>query len=171
MKMTVIVNLWTMIIAWCLYLNGYTLVALLVSGMAAVIVLMMIGEVNYKRMVFTAVALYAFLFGLYITSSIPYYFSALHIFFSIQILDASIVGEYLYQADRDFVQAILSVCAVSMAVIFVVILMVNDADYSLFTKNNLFLMESFIFLPYFQSCICPLAYRALRPVHHRKGAV
>ena len=171
MKTKVTLDLWGMITAWCLYLNGHTLIAMIVA--AAVTAMMLAGEdeVSLRRIIAVSIAFYAVMFSFYIRSSVPYFFPGLHFFLAVQTVNASLISEYLYHLDRDYVLAILSITAIAMAALFGLIMLANDADYSLFTKGNLFLMGLFIFLPYFIPCACCCIHQAIKPVRYRKGAV
>ena len=171
MKTKVILDLWGMIISWCLYLNGHTAAAFAVAVVMTVMMLLSEGEVSFRRVAAVSLAFYAVQFSLYLTSSIPFFFPGLHVFLAVQILNASLVNEHLSRLDHDLVPAVLSVTALAMAFICGLILLVDDADYSLFTKKNLFLMVSFIFLPYFLPCAYRFVYQVIRPVDHRKGAL
>ena len=170
MKTLLVADLWGMIIGWCLYLNGYTMIASAEVFLMALIALIRLGEVNYQRMAMVSIGSYVALFGLYVTSDISYFFSALHVFLAIQALNSAIMNEYLWQTDRNFVLAILSMILLGMAFISVLIILVNDIDYSIFTKRNLFLMEAFIFLPYLFPCAYCFLKQAMRPVVHKQGA-
>ena len=170
MKMFLIADLWTMIVSWCLYLNGYETAACALGVIVSMTALFLIEEIDYLRMTALVIAFYTVAFGLYVTSGIQSFFPGLHVFLAIGILNASIANEYLMKTDTDFVLALLSVMAAGMAMFIALIMIADVSDYSLFTRANLVIMTSFIFLPYLIPCLMILGYRVLRPVHDKEKA-
>ena len=160
MKKTLIGNLWLMIVAWCMYLNGFALIAMLI-GISGTLILMIRCEADHKRCIILFVILYGLVLSELHTGTIPYFFPDLYMFMAIVIINAAATNEYYYAIRNKSVLPMLSVILVACAVLSLVIFIVPDADYSLFKKSNLFLMESFIFLPYLLPMLYSYAYKWL----------
>ena len=155
MKETLIRNLWLMIIAWCLYLNGYTLIAMGTALITGVCVLVKKGEADLKRSGLFALCMYTVILSLYHSGNIPYFFPSLHIFMAAMMFNAAVCyGLYGKMKRKDLVK-VLGFVSLAFLAVFILISFVPGEDYTLFGKRSLYLMESFIFLPY----QIPMLYR------------
>lgn len=159
---TLIKNYWMIIIAWCLLLNGLGSLGIVLALLACVYALIVKSEVNYWRVTAICMMQYSVSLMLLLPSSIPYYFPKLHIFLTVICLNASISNEYLFSLKKNqFVRFIL-VTILSMFVLSLLIVILPDELYTLFTKRNLFLMEAYIFLPYLIPLLSVYAYKRNR---------
>ena len=158
MKKILILNLWLMMISWCLFLNGYVLVSILVSCASTACLLMNLGEVDHKRCAVTCVVFHIIMAGLYYRNNIPYFFPGFNQFMIFMVINAAICGEYPYHMKRKAFLPILSAAFIAFLSFIFLIIIIPGSDYTIFTKGNLFLMVCFIFLPYLIPMI--LAYLA-----------
>ena len=167
MKETLIRNLWLMIIAWCLYLNGYTLIAMGTALITGVCVLVKKGEADLKRSGLFALCMYTVILSLYHSGNIPYFFPSLHIFMAAVMFDVFACIEYFASMKRKDLLPILMFVFGAMIAIFIAIAAAPDDEYTLFSKASLYLFGSFIFLPY----LIPMTYcyvvRTLRVIERR----
>lgn len=155
MKDTLIYDLWGMIIAWCLYLNGYILLSVLLAMACGLYLAVMEGEVLKQKELLAFVCIYVAMLCLYYTSSIPYFFPSLHIFMAAMMFNAAVCyGLYGKMKRKDLVK-ILGFVSLAFLAVFILISFVPGEDYTLFGRSSLYLMESFIFLPY----QIPMLYR------------
>ena len=148
MKMILILNLWLMMISWCLFLNGYVLVSILVSCVCTAYLLKNLGEVDYRRSALTCIIFHIIMAGLYFRSNIPYYFPGFNSFMICMVINAAICGEYPYHLKRKAFLPILSTVFFAFLGFIFLVIFVPGSDYTIFTKGSLFLMVGFIFLPY-----------------------
>ena len=155
-------NSWLVMFIWGVYLNGYGIIALLLGLIGTGLLLFVKGEVNYRRIIAVSIISYMVLIGVLFHSNIPYFFPDLHIFMSVIVLDAAVTNEYLYRVRKKIILQMLSLILAAYAMLSILIVILPDASYTIFSKNSLFLMESFIFLPYLLPLAYALAYRNFR---------
>ena len=154
MKETLIKNLWLMIVAWCLYLNGYTLIGMGVAMISGVCVLVKKGEADLKRSGLFALCMYTVILSLYHSGNIPYFFPSLHIFMAAVMFDVFACIEYFESMKRKDLLPILTFVFMAAILIGVLIFVAPEDEYTIFTKASLYLFGSFIFLPY----LIPMTY-------------
>lgn len=155
MKKVLIENLWLMAIGWCLYLNDHILASAAIMCFAALYSLYVIGEVDVLRCAVTFIGIYILTLCLYLAGNIPYFFPSLHIFMAAMMFNAAVCyGLYGKMKRKDLVK-VLGFVSLAFLAVFILISFVPGEDYTLFSKSSLYLMESFIFLPY----QIPMLYR------------
>lgn len=154
-------NYWLMIVAWCMFLNGYNLLANM-FGLAACAVLSTINKrINHWRMCFVGLAVFTTISLLLKDSNIPYFFSKLSVFLVTICINCSLTYEYLYLLKSRFIIPYLLVMVVSVSVLSLITMVLPNSSYSLFTKKSLYLMESIIFLPYLIPCLYIYTYKKI----------
>lgn len=154
MRRLLIYNYWLIIIAWCSFLNDLSLLAIILCLGACALLLKINKEVNYWRMSFLSVISYVTISFFLSMSNIPYFFPKLYFFIAIICLDLALTFERLYLLKSKYLYPFLIVMAICVSVLSLVVLLLPNSLYTLFSKNSLFAMLSLIFLPY----IVPLAY-------------
>lgn len=158
MKMLVIRNYWLMIISWCLFLNGKEILGILIGAIGCIYLLLFKDSINCYRILLIGFLMFVISCLILIPSNIPYFFSKLHILLMVISIDTAITNEYLYLFKNKFILPILLICLSTIIISSLLIIVLPDSLYSLFTKASLFKMLAFIFLPY----LLPLAYAAIR---------
>ena len=148
MKMILIINYWLMMASWCMFLNGYLVVALLL-GLAGII-LLMFGKkrINYFRLAILTIFIHSLALVFTYSYNIPYFFPKLELFISFMSLNGALSYEHLINAKKSTILPILFVMLLITISLLVLIAFVPADLYSIFGKNRLFMMESLIFLPY-----------------------
>ena len=148
MKRILIYNYWTMIFAWCMYLNGWSLFGTALGLLAGVILLMVKSEADPWRIVSVAVLMYCPILLVLNFSRIPLFFPGSYFFLAAVCFNTAAVNEYLYLFRAKVVMPILTIILISMTVLTILIAVLPSELYTLFGKSNLYLMDAFIFLPY-----------------------
>lgn len=154
MKRKLIYNYWLIIVAWCLFLNNLALVAIIVSILTSLMLVFSRGKINYWRMCFVSVLSYGIISILLSLSNIIIFFPKLYVFIASICFNLSITNESLYLFKSKCLKPVLIVMIVGFTIISIVGFILPDGLYTVFTKINLYLMISFIFLPY----LIPLVY-------------
>ncbi len=166
MRKLIVKNYWMMMVAWIVAINGYEVIGMLL-GLAASVMLMRVGKkLNLWRLLAVCLLCYSTSLLFLLMSSIPYYFPKLYIFMTGVSLNMAVTSEYLCYLKKRFIIPILLFNAIGMLISFLLIKIVPDADYSLFTKGNLYLMSSLIFLPYL---IIEIAWAVKKTIVYRKN--
>ena len=161
MRRKLIYNYWLMIIAWCMFLNRLTLLAIL-FGLAACAMLAMIQRrINYWRMSFVSVISYVMISFLLIRSNIPYFFSELYIFLAVVCLNLAFTNERLYLFKSKYLKPFLIVMLISISVLSIIAYLLPNDLYTLFSKSSLYAMICLIFLPYIVTVMYCLSYKWL----------
>lgn len=171
MKETLIRNLWLMIIAWCLYLNGYTLIAMGTALITGVCVLVKKGEADLKRSGLFALCMYTVILSLYHSGNIPYFFPSLHTFGAMIAFDAAILQELMYKIRRKEMLTILSFMLMAYLLITLLVIFADESDYALFGKSSLFLMNAFIFLPFLIPSVLIYVHRTEQAIARKQQKV
>lgn len=155
MKKTLIANYYLVIIGWCIILNGYDFLALGIIVSACLLLLFKSRKINYWRAFSIAVLSYSLVSFFLFKSGIPYYFPKLNYFLFVICINNAILNEHILRFKDKILYRIILVSLVCVLVsCFLVRILPNDV-YTMFTKNNLLTMVSFIFLPYlFSPLIC-----------------
>lgn len=148
MKKTLVINLWLMIIAWCLFLNGYVYGSVLIVLAAAAYCLHRAGEVLCLRNAAVFALFAAVLICLCHTSNIPFFFPGIQVFLAAVMIDAGIFSGCLNRMKRRQIQPFFLSGLAAFILFELLIALVPGSSYTLFGKRSLFLMVSFIFLPY-----------------------
>ena len=158
MKMIVIRNYWLMIISWCLFLNGKENLALILGGLACIYILINRKDISAYRVVLLGLVMFILSCITLLSSNIPYFFPKLHILLMIVSINTAIANEYISSYKNSFILPVLFISLVSILISLLLVMILPDILYSLFTKRSLLIMVSFIFLPY----TIPLAYAAIK---------
>lgn len=148
MKKMLAINLWLMIIAWCMFLNGYVFMSMLIALSAAACSFCRAGEVPCLKNAVLFALFAAVSICLCHISSIPFFFPGLQVFLIAVMINAGIFGGCLNRMRRRQIQPFLLTALASFIIFNLMIAIVPEDSYTLFGKRNLFLMVSFIFLPY-----------------------
>ena len=162
MKRLLIYNYWTMIFAWCVYLNGWSLFATALGILAAAVLLMVKSEADPWRIAAVGTLMYCPILIVLNTSKIPFFFGGSHLFLAAVCINTAVVNEYLYLFRVGHVMPILAVMFTGISVLTILIAVLPSQLYTLFGKANLYLMDAFIFLPYLIPVLCCVLYKTFR---------
>lgn len=165
---TILKNSWLILIAWSLVLNSRALIGTITAALACTYLLFQRKELNCWRICTVCMFLYAMCFVTLLSGSIPYYFPELYIFLPAVCLDAALMNEYLQSLQkRELFLLVLTIVSCT-AVLAILILIVPEEAYLLFTKKNLFKMDALIFLPFLLPALAVLGYGCIRDVTCRQ---
>ena len=159
---TIVKNCWLMMIGWSLILNSQTMIGTVFAIAGCILLVLTLKEVNYWRICSVCMFLYAACLLTLLSGSIPYYFPELYFFLSAVCLDAALTHEHLCSVEKRQVSGFILVILSCLAVLSVLILILPEEPYLLFTKKNLFRMGGLIFLPYLFPAVTVLACRMIR---------
>ena len=159
-------NYWLMIVAWCMFLNGYNLLANMFGIAACAVLSTMSKRINYWRMCFVTLIIFVTISLLLINSNISYFFPKLYYFLAFICLDMALTNEHLYLFKSKYLKPFLIVIAIDLVVLSLIVLVLPADLYSLFTKKSLFLMICLIFLPYLISIAICIASKQIRYKQH-----
>lgn len=161
MKTALIRNYWMMIIAWIFALQGYGVLATLFTILACV--MLCVGEnliINWRTLSIGLIV-YLLIRVLINGTCILYYFKELKIFMLAFAFDVACANEYLYFLKTRYVIEFL-VFKFIVVVIFSLITFILPSElYTMFTKSNLYLLLSIIFLPYLFSDMYCVIYKKI----------
>ena len=161
MKTALIRNYWIMIIAWILALQGLGVLATVLAMIACV--MLCVGEnliINWRTL---SIGLIVYLLIKLLMSGtcILYYFKELKIFSLACAFNVACANEYLYFLKTKYVNEFL-VFKFIIVVIFSLITFILPSElYTMFTKTNLYLLISIIFLPYLFSDVYCVIYKKI----------
>lgn len=169
-------NYWLMIVAWCMFLNGYNLLANMFGIAACAVLSTMSKRINHWRMCFVGLIIFVIISFLLINSNISYFFPKLSGFLVTICINCSLTFEYMYLLKSKFIVPYLLVMVVSMSVLSIITMVLPNSSYSLFTKRSLYIMELVIFLPYLIPCAYVYSYKKIwnkyrRSYLHNKRAI
>lgn len=159
MKRLLIYNYWTMIFAWCMYLNGWSLFGAALGILAGTVLLMVKSEADPWRIVAVGVLMYCPILLALNFSRIPLFFSGSYFFLAAVCLNTAVVNEYLYLFRVKVITPLLVIMLISVSVLTILIGILPSELYTLFGKPNLYLMDAFIFLPYLIPTVCCVLYK------------
>lgn len=162
MKKILIVNYYLVMIAWCLFLNDYDLLGILFVAGSSLMLYALKTKINYWRFLSICLLTYVIANSFLIDSSIPIYFPRLSYFLFVLSINNSLSCEYLSKLNKTSLSNILAVIIIGIMSSLVLVKLLPDSLYTIFTKDNLILMISFIFLPYFFSNITVLICRYIK---------
>lgn len=162
MKKILIKNYWLMIISWGLFLNDKDILGIIIGAIACVYLLFNKKRINCYRVMFIGFMFFVISCALLLLSNIPYFFPKLHILLMIVGLNTAIANEYLNLLKNKFILPVLSFVLLITAITCLLIMLLPDYLYTIFTKNNLYLMVSFIFLPYLIPLVCAAIINAFK---------
>lgn len=136
-----------MIIAWCLVLNDYLVLGLVLDVLGSYIMLRS-KRLNYWRLLAFGLLMFNVMEAILQLSNIPYFFYNITYFILLMSLNAAITNEFIYifKAKALYSTIVMSTLAF-IAFLFVLAVLPGNL-YSLFSKASLFILICFIFLPY-----------------------
>ncbi len=174
MRRKLIYNYWLIIIAWCMFLNDLITLSIVCGLLACGMLVYINRRVNYWRMSFVTILAYVTVSFFLLRFNISYFFPKIHLFLAVISLDLSLTNERLYLFKSKYLKPFLAIMLISLSVLSIIVLVLPNDLYSLFTKPSLFAMICLIFLPYLVPltiCICrkEMFYRSLKqmPIHNQ----
>lgn len=162
MKRLLIYNYWLIIVSWCLFLNDLTLLAILTSFAACALMVLINREINYWRMCFLSVFSYVTVSFFLSMSNIPYFFEKIYLFLAVISIDLALTSERLYLFKSKYLKPFLVCMLISVSVLSIIVVILPNSLYTIFTKDSLFIMIGLMFLPYLITlaiCICYKDYK------------
>ena len=157
MKMTLLRNYWLIIMAWCFYLNGHAIVASVLTLVSCALAIYVKSEVDMWRLCAISLAIYSVSLIVLINSNIPYFFPGLKYFLILTSLACGLNNEYLYVIKKRFILPVLITIVIYLCGLFMIIGLLPESSYTMFSKGSICLMALFIFLPY----LVTMAYACL----------
>lgn len=163
MRRLVMIDMWLLLIGWCLFLNGYAL-----AGEAAMLLACGLPLIRRKKIVLFMVPMALCMYYVMLKT---YHGSVLHLYFKdLPYLLFFICGNtvMIYPAMRSLKRRnllrFLFIAILSASLFSLMVLLVPENDYSLLGRQNLFLLLSFIFLPHIITML--MAAIAKQPIRH-----
>lgn len=160
MRRKLIYNYWLIIISWCMFLNDNILLAVIACLGAIALLLSNRKKINYWRMCFLSILSYTTISFILSRSSIPYFFPKLYYFLAFICLDMALTNEHLYLFKSKYLRPFVIMLIISLVVLSIMVIVLPNDLYTLFTKKNLFMMVNLIFLPYLASIVVCIIYKA-----------
>ena len=157
-----IYNYWLIGIAWCMFLNDLTLLAVILGLLGMCVLLSIDRGINYWRMSFMSVISYVIISFILSYTNIYYYFENIYIFLAVICLDLSFTFERLYLLKSKCLKPFLAILAFSLSVLSLIALVLPNSLYTLFTKKSLYVMINIIFLPYLVPLVLCYCYKKIR---------
>ena len=148
MKRILIYDYWMMIVAWCMFLNGWSLFGIAFGSLTGTILLLVKSEADPWRIAAVSLLMYCPILIMLNISKIPFFFGGSHLFLAAVCFNTAALNEHLYRFRVRYIISILAVMFTGMSVLTVLIAVLPSQLYTLFGKANLYLMDAFIFLPY-----------------------
>ena len=175
MRKKLIYNYWLILIAWCLFLNDLSLLAIALCLGACALLVSIRRRINFWRLSFLSVILYVAIWVFLSFSSVSYFFPKLFIFFAFICLDLALTFERMYFIKNKYLLPFLLEVVIGMVVLSLVAALLPTSNYSIFTKTNLFVMVNLIFLPCMAPILGCLAYKNIKSrtkkfILHKKEA-
>lgn len=161
MKTALIRNYWMLIIAWIFALQGYGVLATLLAILACV--MLCVGEnliINWRTLSIGLI-IYLLIRTLLNGTCILYYFKELKIFLLAFAFDVACANEYLYFLKTRYVIEFLMFKFIVVVIFSLITFILPSELYTMFTKTNLYLMLSIIFLPYLFSDMYCVIYKKI----------
>lgn len=162
MKKLLIYNYWLIIVSWCMFLNDLTLLAIVLGLGANIMLLLFARRINYWRMGFLSLISYITISFFLPRSNVTYFFPKLYIFAAIICLNLAFTAERLYLFKSKCLKPILVTMLLCVSVLSIIVLVLPNSLYTMFTKNSLFVMISLIILPYLIPLVGIIVYKDIR---------
>lgn len=162
MKRLLIYNYWLMIVAWCMFLNNNTLMAILLGLGACTVLVFIKRRINYWRMSFLSVISYVIISLILSITNIPYFFRKLYIFLAVICLNCALTSERLYLFKSKYLKPFLVAMLFCVAVLSIIAIILPNSLYTIFTKSSLLIMIGLIFLPYLLSLSFFVCYKEIK---------
>ena len=166
MKRRLIREYWLILVAWCAYLNDWKIMAYMMILAATGYALVIRCEADHWHIAAICISCYSVMMAVLFASNIPYFYPDLHIFLAMIALDSALTNEYLIRLKKRFIFPLMLMGLVGFSVLTTCIMMVPAENYSLFTRNSLLRMSSFIFLPFLSPMVIQFSYKCFT---QRKG--
>ena len=147
MKRVFYINYWLMLLGWCLFLNGYSFLAVLSTILATTILYTANRDINHWR--FFAVFLLGYMLTLiiYFVSSIPNFFPNLYLIIGTNSLNMALMMENVTRLKAKSIIPVYIVIILIMISAVSITFFLPDTLYSVFSKANLYRMIGIIFMP------------------------
>lgn len=168
MKRLLIYNYWLVIIAWCLFLNDYIILPMLLGLGGCAILVFMKRRFNVWRIGCLSMVIYITISFILSLTNIPYYFSKFYVFLAIVCLNLALTFERISLFKNKYLMPFLMTMIISMVILSIVAAIVPDSLYSLFTKNSLFLMINIIFLPQILAIVVSIMSKQIKKALNNK---
>ena len=162
MRKKLIYNYWLIIISWCMFLNDYTLLAILLGLIACLLLIKINRRINYWRMSFLSVISYCVISFFLPRSNVLYFFPKLHIFLAIICINLAFTFERSYLFKSKYLKPFLLFMVMSLSVLSIIVLVLPNDLYTIFTKNSLYIMISLILFPYLVPLTGIIIYKEIR---------
>lgn len=147
MNKVFIINCWLTIIAWCFFLNSFGKIAIAIMAFACFLQIKLGKGFKIKKIIISSLIAFSVLLTIIARTTVIYYFSDIASLMFVMCLDTCICNEYLSLIDDSLLHYSLIIIITSVIFISVIISLLPDSFYSIFTKANLYLLVLFIFLP------------------------
>ncbi|MBQ6559372.1 MAG: hypothetical protein IJL85_00920 [Erysipelotrichaceae bacterium] len=163
MKRLVMIDLWLLMIGWCLFLNGYSL-----AGEAAMAMACLLPLIRRRKpsvfVILMAVCMYWLMLKAYHDSVLKLYFRDLPYLLFFVCWNTVMIYPCMRSMKHQHILLFLFSGFAGAAFISLMILLIPGGDYTLIGKDNLFLLVSFIFLPHLMTML--MAVITKLPMRH-----
>jgi len=157
MKRRLLQNYWLIIIAWCLAICDYEILGLLLS-LAATYLLLKTKGLNYWRIIAFGLLIYDVFLLTISHTNIPYFFDKIYLFLLGISINAAVLNDYNYFFKPKAFYGIILIMLSSLLVSLLLLIILPNSLYTIFTKYSLCIMILSIFLPYvIPTLICVLS--------------
>lgn len=155
MKKILAINYWFMSIAWALCLDSNVKIGVFIGLAMTIMLSAYIKIINYWRTLAKGLFTYIVVFYLYTKTNISFFFPDLYLFLVLMCFNSAITNELLIRYKTKYVLPFVIILAFGQSFLSLLTLVVPESLYSIFTKERLYILGSFIFLPYLITpCIC-----------------
>lgn len=169
MKKVLMVNYWLISIAWGLSMSSKTMIGVLIALSMAIALSTLKKFLNYWRILANALIHYIILFGVYSSSNIAFFFPQLYKLLIAICFNSAITNEILCRYKNKVILPFVFVLTLGLSILSFMIIVLPNELYSIFTKQSLFIMACFIFLPYLINPVICLSLRKLRMLERNKA--
>lgn len=140
-------DLWMMIVAWCLILNGYSILSIIVGIFASIYLIKNIKNKNILRILSLATTTFLVntLLAFICNAHSFIYFPLFNIFVSINV---ALLNERLYKERLKALYPILLVMIISLTVFVCLTILLPSKYYLISVKANILSLTILIFIPY-----------------------
>lgn len=147
MKKVIRNDLWLMIIAWCLLLNGYSILGILISVVASIY---LVNNTKYIK----RIRLLSMSFAFILINSILFYLTAAYAFeyfpfFCLSVsLNVALLNERLYKERLSSIEPIAIIMVLSLIIFMSITAILPNSIIFYTAKNNMYSLIVLIFIPY-----------------------
>lgn len=168
MKKVLMVNYWLISLAWGLSMSSNTMVGVLIVLAMTIALSTLKTSLNYWRILANALIYYILLFGVYSNTNIAFFFPQLYKLLITICFNSAVTNEILSRYKNKVILPFVLVLALGLSILSFMIIVLPNELYSIFTKQSLFIMAGFIFLPYLINPIVCLLMRKVRMIERNK---